>query len=115
MADVILDTPIAAAPSQPAVSFRTMLHNPAVLFGGAVIAIVLLMGLLAPWLGTIDPTAINPIARNKVPGAEISFRTDTGERIKMIARFGTDSLGRDVYSRVSTARASRFWSASPWR
>jgi peptide/nickel transport system permease protein len=28
------------------------------------------MGLLAPWLGTIDPTAINPVARNKVPGAE---------------------------------------------
>ena len=28
------------------------------------------------------------------------MRTDTGERIKMIALFGTDSLGRDVYSRV---------------
>ena len=100
MADVILDTPIAAAPTKPAVSFRKMLHNPAVLFGATVIAIVLLMGLLAPWLGTIDPTAINPIARNKVPGVEISFRTDTGERIKMIALLGTDSLGRDVYSRV---------------
>ena len=60
----------------------------------------LLIGLLAPWLGTIDPTAINPIARNRVPGAEFSMRTDTGERIKMVARFGTDSLGRDVYSRV---------------
>src|SRR5215510_13245948 len=100
MADVILDTPIAAAPDKPAAAFRKMLYNPAVLFGGAVIAIVLLMGLLAPWLGTIDPTAISPIARNKVPGAEFTMRTDTGERIKMIATFGTDSLGRDVYSRV---------------
>ena len=100
MADVILDTPIAAAPAKPAAAFRKLLHNPAVMFGGAVIAIVLLMALLAPWLGTIDPTAINPIARNKVPGAEITLRTDTGERIKMIALFGTDSLGRDVYSRV---------------
>jgi len=99
MADVILDTPIAA-PAKPAVSLRKMLLNPAVLFGGTVIVIVLLMGLLAPWLGTIDPTAINPIARNKVPGAEMTIRTDTGERIKMIAKFGTDSLGRDVYSRV---------------
>jgi peptide/nickel transport system permease protein len=70
------------------------------MFGAAVITIVLLMGLFAPWLGTIDPTAISPIARNKIPGTEISMRTDAGERIKMISKFGTDSLGRDVYSRV---------------
>jgi peptide/nickel transport system permease protein len=100
MADVILDTPIAPAPVKPSAALRGLLRNPAVLFGGAVITIVLLMGLLAPWLGTIDPAAINPIARNKVPGAEFSIRTDTGERIKMIAAFGTDGLGRDVYSRV---------------
>ena len=100
MADVILDAPIAPAPAKPGAVFRGLLHNPAVLFGGTGIAIVLLMALLAPWLGTIDPTAINPIARNKVPGAEFFFRTDTGERIKMVAWFGTDGLGRDVYSRV---------------
>src|SRR5207302_2921988 len=100
MADLSLDTPIAVAPVKPAAAVRKMLHNPAVLFGGTVIAIVVLMGLLAPWLGTIDPTAINPIARNKVPGAEFFLRTDTGERIRMIAAFGTDGLGRDVYSRV---------------
>jgi len=100
MADVILDTPIAAAPAKPSAAFRSLVHNPGVVFGGAVIAIVVLMGLLAPWLGTIDPTAINPIARNKIPGAEFMMRTDTGERIKMIALFGTDGLGRDVYSRV---------------
>jgi peptide/nickel transport system permease protein len=100
MADVILDTPLAAAPARPAAAFRSLVHNPGVVFGGAIIMIVLLIGLLAPWLGTVDPTAINPIARNKVPGAEVTLRTDTGERIKMVARFGTDSLGRDVYSRV---------------
>ena len=101
MADVILDTPAAPAPVKPNAVLRGLLHNPAVLFGGTVIAIVLLMALLAPWLGTIDPTGINPIARNKVPGAEFFFRTDTGERIKMVAWFGTDGLGRDVYSRVA--------------
>ena len=100
MADLSLDTPIAAAPVKPAAAVRKMVHNPAVVFGGVVIMIVLLMGLLAPWLGTIDPTAINPIARNKVPGTEVTLRTDTGERIKMVARLGTDGLGRDVYSRV---------------
>jgi peptide/nickel transport system permease protein len=100
MADVIFDAPIAQAPAKPSAVFRGLLHNPAILFGGTVIAIVLLMALLAPWLGTIDPTGINPIARNKVPGAEFFFRTDTGERIKMVAWFGTDGLGRDIYSRV---------------
>ena len=64
MADVILETPIAPAPVKPSAALRGLLRNPAVLFGGAVITIVLLMGLLAPWLGTIDPAAINPIARN---------------------------------------------------
>src|SRR5258708_14051122 len=100
MVDVILNTPIAPAPVKPAAAFRKLLLNPAVLFGATVIGIVLLMGLLAPWLGIIDPTAINPIARNKVPGAEFSIRTDTGERIKMVVLLGTDSLGRDVDSRV---------------
>ena len=65
MADVILDTPAAPAPVKPNAVLRGLLHNPAVLFGGTVIAIVLLRALLAPWLGTIDPTGIDPIARHK--------------------------------------------------
>ena len=100
MADTtILEPVLPASPGKPA-AYRKLLRNPSVVFGATIIVIVLLMGLLAPWLGTIDPTAINPIARNKVPGAELSIRTDTGERIRMMAVFGTDGLGRDVYSRV---------------
>jgi peptide/nickel transport system permease protein len=70
------------------------------MFGGTIILVVMLIALLAPYLGTVDPTAINPAARNRLPGAEFTLRTDTGERIKAIATFGTDGLGRDVYSRV---------------
>jgi len=95
----ILDIPPPVVATRPT-ALRASLRNPGVLFGGAVIAIVVLMGILAPLLGTIDPTAINPAARNKVPGAEFSMRTDTGERIRRTAAFGTDGLGRDVYSRV---------------
>jgi peptide/nickel transport system permease protein len=95
----IIEPVVPASPGKPA-AFRKLLRNPSVMFGVTVIGIVLLMGLLAPWLGAIDPTAINPVARNKVPGSEFSMRTDTGERIRMIAAFGTDGLGRDVYSRV---------------
>jgi peptide/nickel transport system permease protein len=100
MADAATSGPtVAVAPSRPGASARA-LRNPGVIVGGIVMILVVLIGLLAPWLGTIDPTAINPAARNRVPGAEFSIRTDTGERIKMVARFGTDSLGRDIYSRV---------------
>ena len=100
MADTtILEPVLPASPGKPA-AYRKLLRNPSVVFGATIIVIVLLMGLLAPWLGTIDPTAINPIARNKVPGAELSIRTDTGERVRMMAVFGTDGLGRDIYSRV---------------
>ena len=104
----IIEPVLPASPGKPA-AFRKLLRNPSVMFGAIIIAIVLLMGILAPWLGTIDPTAISPIARNKIPGAEITMRTDTGERIKMLSKFGTDSLGRDVYSRVVYgARVSLF-------
>ena len=101
MADAVTSGPtVAVAPRRPGAS-RRALRNPGVIAGGIVMVLVVLIGLLAPWLGTIDPTAINPAARNRVPGAEFSIRTDTGERIKMVARFGTDSLGRDIYSRVA--------------
>jgi len=100
MADAATTGPtVVVAPSRPGASTRA-LRNPGVIAGGIVMVLVVLIGLLAPWLGTIDPTAINPAARNRVPGAEFSIRSDTGERIKMVARFGTDSLGRDIYSRV---------------
>jgi hypothetical protein len=49
MADVILDTPIAA-PAKPAATFRNLVYNPGVVFGATVILIGLLMALLAPRL-----------------------------------------------------------------
>jgi peptide/nickel transport system permease protein len=94
-----IEPTVPAAASRPTASARALRH-PGVIAGGLVILVVVLIGLLAPWLGTIDPTAINPAARNRVPGMEISMRTDSGERIRRVARFGTDSLGRDIYSRV---------------
>jgi peptide/nickel transport system permease protein len=45
-----------------------------------------MIAILAPYLGTVDPTALAPIKRLREPSAEYWF--------------GTDALGRDVYSRV---------------
>jgi peptide/nickel transport system permease protein len=47
---------------------------------------MLLIALLAPWLGTVDPQVLSPAQRLKPPSSEHWF--------------GTDMLGRDVYSRV---------------
>ncbi|MBS0517504.1 MAG: ABC transporter permease [Proteobacteria bacterium] len=58
------------------------------------------IAILAPFLGTVDPTRIDPANRNKRPDTEITIRHDDGTTTKRIAYFGTDSLGRDVYSRV---------------
>lgn len=93
--------PVAVEPAAPA---RTVLmrlvRNPVVAIGGVVLILLTLIGLLAPWLGTIDPSAINPSTRNKVPGFERTIRADDGTTTTFKHRLGTDSLGRDVYSRV---------------
>jgi peptide/nickel transport system permease protein len=93
--------PVAAEPAAPS---RTVLmrlvRNPVVAIGGIVLMLMTLIGLFAPWLGTVDPTAINPSTRNKVPGFERTIRADDGSTTTFKHRMGTDSLGRDVYSRV---------------
>ncbi|PTM41695.1 ABC transporter permease [Bosea sp. 124] len=100
-AEPSLLAPVAAEPAPPA---RTVLmrlvRNPVVAIGGTVLMLMTLLGLFAPWLGTIDPTAINPSTRNRVPGFERTIRADDGSTTVFKHRMGTDSLGRDVYSRV---------------
>ncbi len=68
-------------------------RNLPILAGGALLLAALAMALLAPWLGTVDPTALSPIRRLRPPSDQFWF--------------GTDHLGRDLYSRVVYgARAS---------
>ncbi len=80
--------------------WRQLFRNPSVMIGGMLVLVMALMGLLAPFLGTRDPAEINPSVRNKTPGFEATIRDDEGKRIPVTYRFGTDSLGRDIYSRV---------------
>jgi peptide/nickel transport system permease protein len=59
---------------------------PTVAIGGALLALIVLIALLAPYLWTLDPTALAPAKRTREPSAAFWF--------------GTDMLGRDLYSRV---------------
>jgi peptide/nickel transport system permease protein len=75
--------------------------------GAGILAVIVVVGALAPVLGTTDPAAIDPAARNRRPGAERVIKGDDGTRITSTYWMGTDTLGRDIYSRVVYgARAS---------
>lgn len=63
-----------------------MSRNTSLTIGMVVLLAMVAIAIFAPWLGTTDPTAISPIHRLKGPSAEHWF--------------GTDALGRDVFSRT---------------
>jgi len=75
--------------------------------GAAILAVIVAIGVLAPVLGTTDPAEIDPAARNRRPGAPRVIKADDGTRTTTKYWMGTDTLGRDIYSRVLFgARAS---------
>jgi peptide/nickel transport system permease protein len=87
-----------ALPAAPATAWRRrawryVRRHPTMLFGGALLLLMIAMAVFAPYLGTSDPQALSPIRRLRWPSAQYWF--------------GTDMLGRDVYSRtVYGARVS---------
>jgi peptide/nickel transport system permease protein len=91
----------AAVPApRPTNLFAGLARDWAVLFGAAVILVMVVIGVGAPFLGTINPSEINPTFRNRVPGTEQTIRRADGATATYRHWMGTDSLGRDVYSRV---------------
>jgi peptide/nickel transport system permease protein len=98
--DVVDSASIAAASTKRKSLWLLAIRNPSVIVGGVILLVMLAIAILAPFLGTVDPTRIDPASRNKKPGTEITYRLDNGQTAKREAIFGTDSLGRDVYSRV---------------
>jgi peptide/nickel transport system permease protein len=86
---------VATAPALPAVlpepkrrgRIMGFIHrHPTIVVGGVLIGIMIFIAIFAPYLGTRDPTALAPARRTRAPSA--------------MYWFGTDMLGRDVYSRV---------------
>ena len=91
----IMPRDVAAAPPMPDVLppvrrrggvVGFLQRNPTIAIGGFLLLVMVFIAVFAPLLGTVDPTALAPAKRTREPSAEYWF--------------GTDMLGRDVYSRV---------------
>ena len=80
--------PAAEAPQRPTVfsQLRQSLRSAPVLVALVILLAMVAIALFAPFLGTSDPTLIEPAARLQSPSAAHLM--------------GTDAMGRDVYSRV---------------
>src|SRR5262245_35798811 len=65
--------------------FTWLRRNPTIVIGCSILAAFVVVAFIAPWLAG-DPLGFDPLQRLKRPSAEHWF--------------GTDQLGRDVYSRV---------------
>jgi peptide/nickel transport system permease protein len=91
---------IAVPPQSKSAWFRPRAGDASTLFAIAIIFVMLVIAVAAPWLGTKNPSEINPALRNRTPGYEQTIRNDDGSTRTFTYRMGTDSLGRDIYSRV---------------
>ena len=76
----------ALAPPVVAGRWRWLRKHPTLIVGGLLLIAIAAIALGAPWLATHDVQDIDPLARLQPPSAE--------------HRFGTDALGRDVWSRA---------------
>ena len=74
--------------------------NMSVRIGGTTMALLVLVALAAPWLNTVDPSLFDPASRDLLPGAYGEITTLDGDTLKHRFLMGSDSFGRDIYSRV---------------
>ena len=75
-------------------------RNLSVRIGASVIALMMLVAIAAPWLGTVDPSLFDAGSRDLLPGKSGEITTLEGENLKHTFLMGSDSYGRDIYSRV---------------
>lgn len=61
-------------------------RSPGMTFAIAILAVLVVAAMFAPWLHTVDPTNINPRLRLRAPDARFWL--------------GSDAVGRDVWSRI---------------
>lgn len=75
-------------------------RNWSVRIGGVVLLLLVLVAVFAPYLGTVDPTLFDAASRDLLPGDKGEIMTLEGDTIEHTFWMGSDSFGRDIYSRV---------------
>ena len=65
--------------------FQLVIKNKNVFWGSTILIVIIFVAIFGPFFAP-DPVSLNPMSRLKPPG--------------VVGLFGTDQLGRDVYSRV---------------
>src|SRR5258708_31735269 len=88
--------PVTQAPSV----FDKVSRNWSVRIGAMVLVLLVLIALAAPWMGTVDPGVMDGAVMNVLPGVSGDFTLLDGHAIKHNFWMGTDSFGRDIWSRV---------------
>lgn len=77
---------MAPPPGRATRAWRFLRRHPIILAGLVIMSIMVMLAVASPLFATHDPIKLDPINRLKPPSADHWF--------------GTDQLGRDVYSRV---------------
>ncbi|MFO1295193.1 MAG: ABC transporter permease [Rubrivivax sp.] len=81
-------------------AWARLARSGSVRFGGFVLLVLLVVAIAAPWLGTVDPSLFDPASRDLTPGKMGEITTLEGETLQHRFLMGSDSFGRDIYSRV---------------
>ena len=81
-------------------TWQRLQRNWSVRLGGCALLLMVLLALAAPWLGTVDPSLFDAASRDLRPGQSGEIMTLDGELLKHKFVMGSDSFGRDIFSRV---------------
>ena len=81
-------------------TFKRVLKNGAVRFGLIILSVLFFIALSAPILGTVDPAWLDAVNMNQKPMAQVDWTGLDNQTAPRTLIMGTDSFGRDIYSRV---------------
>jgi len=81
-------------------AWRRVQRSWSVRIGGTALVVLVAVALAAPWLGTVDPALFDAGSRDLLPGERGEITTLEGATLHHKFLMGSDSFGRDIYSRV---------------